>query len=175
MMTNKTRRYIQYFLEKSGMKSQLRDSVIVLDEQEEWQVNQIIKDHRKNLRKKSRESREGLQKQCILFVNSTMITYLSRRNIRKSLFKLAPYCKYIVFYNCSQFEKQICAVNLFKIFPQHLFLSNYVCDYSIFQWANLSMCETGASSQRFTTFTIARYDQLTGQVLTEAVKSLQIV
>lgn len=32
-----------------------------------------------------------------------MITYLSRRSIRQSLFKLAAYCKYIVFFNCSQF------------------------------------------------------------------------
>ena len=66
-------------------------------------------------------------------------------------------------------------MNVFKIFPQHLFLSNYVCDYSIFQWANLSMCETGASSERFTTFVIPKYDHIMGLILNEAVKSLQIV
>ncbi len=87
-----------------------------------------------------------------------MITYLSRRNIRNSLLKLAPYCKYIVFYNCSQFEKQICAVNLFKIFQNHLYLSNYLCDYPIFQWADLSISEAGSSSQRLTTFVISKYD-----------------
>lgn len=102
MLTTKTRRYIEYFLEKSGMKSANGDGVIVLDEREEGQINQIIKDYRNNLRKKSRESNEH-SKHNILFLSSTMITYLSRRNIRKSLSKLARYCKYIVFYNCSQF------------------------------------------------------------------------
>lgn len=108
-------------------------------------------------------------------MSSTMITYLSRNNIRQSLFKLAPYCKYLVFYNCSQFEKQICAVNLFKIFPQHLFLSNYFCDYPIFQWANLSLSEKGASSQRLTTFVIEKYEQFPALIMKEAVKSLQII
>ena len=53
-MTNKTRRYIQYFLEKSGMKNSTRDSIIVLDEREEGQMNSVIKDHRKSLRKRWR-------------------------------------------------------------------------------------------------------------------------
>lgn len=54
-------------------------------------------------------------------------------------------------------------------------MSNYVCDYSIFQWANLSMCEAGASSERFTTFVISKYEHIMGLILTEAAKSLQMV
>lgn len=34
MLTTKTRWYIEYFLEKSGMKSVLSDGVIMLDEKE---------------------------------------------------------------------------------------------------------------------------------------------
>jgi hypothetical protein len=104
-----------------------------------------------------------------------MITYLSRRAIRNALLKLTPYCKYVLFYNCSQFEKQICAASLFKIFPRHLLLSNYLCDYSIFQWSNLSVAEQGASSQMLTTFTVMRYDHLRRLIMEEAVKSAQIV
>jgi hypothetical protein len=176
MLTTKSRWYIEYFLEKSGMKSPNNKEAIVLDEKEEGQVNQIIRDYRNTLRKKmkERESQE-YTKQNILLLSSTMITYLSRGNIRKSLSKLAKYCKYIVFYNCSQFEKQICAANIFKIFENHLFLSNYQCDYSIFQWANLSISEVGATSQRLTTFVVHKYDTLPNLLLTEAFLSLQVV
>jgi hypothetical protein len=49
-MTNKTHRYITYFLEKSGMKSEARDSVILLDDREEGRVQESIKNHRKTLK-----------------------------------------------------------------------------------------------------------------------------
>ena len=156
------------------MKSALNDGVIMLDEKEEGQINQIIKDYRNTLRKKCRQSHE-YTKHNILFLSSTMITYLSRRNIRKSLYKLAKYCKYIVFYNCSQFEKQICTVNLFKIFQNHLYISNYLCDHNIFQWANLSICQHGATSEQLTTFAITKYDKLPDLILNHAFLSLQVV
>jgi len=38
------------------MKSAFTDGVILLDEREEGQINQVIKDYRNTLRKKQRES-----------------------------------------------------------------------------------------------------------------------
>jgi hypothetical protein len=54
-------------------------------------------------------------------------------------------------------------------------MSNYLCDRAVFQWANLSMCERGASSASLTTFVISKYEQLPGVVMLEAAKSLQII
>jgi len=112
---------------------------------EESQINQTIRDYKKIFKDRRVISKKN-NKEAILFLNSTMITYLSRKHIRDSFLKLTPYCKFITFYNCSQFEKQICAASLFKIYPRHIFLSNYICDYSIFQWTHLSIAEEGASS-----------------------------
>ena len=54
LLTNKTHRYISYFLQKSGMNNKLRDSAILLEDREEGRVNESFKDHRKTL--KHRES-----------------------------------------------------------------------------------------------------------------------
>lgn len=67
IMTNKNRKYIEYFMGLSGMmkspnheellKSMNKDDVIVLDEKEESQIYQTIKDYRKMLRDRRRDSR----------------------------------------------------------------------------------------------------------------------
>lgn len=110
-MTNKNRKYIEHFMGLSGMikhqskditKSQTGDDIIILDEMEEAQINQTIRDY-KNLFKERRINSKKNNKEAILLLNSTMITYLSRKTIRQSFLKLTPYCKYILFYNCSQF------------------------------------------------------------------------
>ena len=62
----------------------------------------IMKNHLKTI-KDEKSSNIQKKKKTLLFLDSNMITYLSRRNIRKSLFKLASDCKYVVFYNCSEY------------------------------------------------------------------------
>jgi hypothetical protein len=63
---------------------------------------QIIRNYRKTLKEIEKKDKSK-KKSAILFLSSSMITYLSRKNIRKSIFKLSVYCKYIVFYSCSQY------------------------------------------------------------------------
>jgi len=55
-MTNKNQKYIKHFMSLSGMikhhskditKSQIGDDLIILDEMEEGQINQTIKDYKK--------------------------------------------------------------------------------------------------------------------------------
>lgn len=65
-------------------------------------MNNIIKNHIKLLQQK-RSSSNSKKKTVLLYLNSSMITHLSRRNIRRSLWRLSDFCKYIIFYNCSQF------------------------------------------------------------------------
>lgn len=125
-------------MERARMKGS-NDPVIALEEKEEKDLNHIIRNYRSSLQEAEKRD-SSRKKSAILFLNSSMITYLSRKNIRRSLFKLSVYCKYIVFYSCSQYEKQISAVSLFKIFPDHIFLSNYICDLNILQYSNLSIC-----------------------------------
>ena len=83
------------------MKS-ITDNVIILDEKEEGTIYQTIKDHRNTIKKESRET-NNYSKHIILFLSSNMVPYLSRKSIRRALTRLSRYCKYIVFYNCTQF------------------------------------------------------------------------
>jgi hypothetical protein len=101
IMTNKAEKYIKHFMWKGELMRET-DNVISLEEKEEKEMNQIIRDYRRTLRAKEKKE-ESKGKSTILFINSSMITYLSRKNIRKSIFRLSPYCKYIVFYSCSQY------------------------------------------------------------------------
>ncbi len=80
------------------------------------------------------------EKRMILALSSNMITYLDRKFIRKSLQNLAEYSKYVLFYNCSQYEKELCVASIFRTFPYHIYLSNYSCDNTVFQRSNLSVC-----------------------------------
>lgn len=94
--------------------------------------------------------------------------------MRGHLRKMVAYCKYTVFYECSQYEKEMCAVNLFKIFPGHIYLSNYACDANIFKWSNLSVCERDASSQHLTTAVLNKYIDLQELALREAIRAIQL-
>jgi hypothetical protein len=173
ILTSKTWKYINYFMEKARMKG-AADAVIALEEKEEKEMYHMLRNHRAAL--KEAEKRDSWRrKSAILFLNSSMITYLSRKNIRKSLFKLSVYCKYIVFYGCSQYEKQISAVSLFKIFPDHIFLSNYSCDFDILQYSSLSICERNSSSEMLTTIVVGKYKHLEAIIFEEAIKSIQII
>lgn len=173
ILTSKAEKYIKYWMGKGGLLGP-GDNVISLEEKEEREMTHIIRNYRKTLGGKERSAEIG-QKSTILFINSSMITYLSRRSIRRAIFKLSAYCKYMVFYGCSQYEKQISCINLFKIFPDHIFLSNYVCDSSILQYSHLSVSEAKASSAMLTHIVVGRFAQLEDIIFGEAIKSVQIV
>lgn len=65
-------------------------------------MHHILRNYRKTLR--DRESNKPMiDKSAIMFINSSMTAYLSRKSMRKAIFKLAAYCKYLVFYDCSQY------------------------------------------------------------------------
>lgn len=173
ILTSKAEKYIKFYMKKGGLLEG-SDKVIALEEKEEKEMNHIIRNYRKTLRVREKRE-EAKDKSAVLFINSSMITYLSRKNIRKSIFKLSAYCKYIVFYGCSQYEKQIAAVNLFKIFPDHIYLTNYICDFNILQYSNLSICERGSSAEMLTNIVINSYNNLEGIIFKEAIKSIQIM
>ena len=101
ILSSKTWKYINYFMEKARMKNS-SDLVIALEEKEEKEMHHILRNYRSSLKQAELRDKHK-KKSAILFLNSNMITYLSRKVIRKSLFKLAVYCKYIVFYSCSQY------------------------------------------------------------------------
>lgn len=39
-------------------------------------------------------------------------------------------------------------------------MSNYICDYNIFQWCNISICEKGASSEMLATAVVNRFKDM---------------
>ena len=135
-------------------------------------MKNILRNHIKNLEEHLSSSN---QKKAIMLVSSSMVTHLSRTSLRKDLKTLAKFCKYIVFYGCSEYEKQVCAVSIFRIFPNHVFFSNHSCDSSIFAYSNFSLTEKGRSSEMLATATMEKFSDFTEIALTEAVRSIQII
>lgn len=44
-------------------------------------------------------------KKSLLAIHSSLVAYLSREDIRKMIRRLSAYCTYIIFFDCSQFQK----------------------------------------------------------------------
>lgn len=99
IMTTKTWKYFEALVTRTKIKA-ASDKFIILEEKEENEMNEIVRNHLRTM-KQGRNN----EKNVILCLDANMITYLSRRLIRASLKRMADYCKYIVFYNCSQYEK----------------------------------------------------------------------
>jgi hypothetical protein len=70
-------------------------------------MSEILKNHIKRLHRQQQTAKSNNKKGpcALLFLNSSMITHLSRHNVRKSLCLLTELCRYVVFYGCSQYEK----------------------------------------------------------------------
>jgi len=74
---------------------------ITLEEKEEREMTYIIKNHIKTL--SNQQANNKVRKKAILLLDSSMITHLSHHSIRHLLCRLSKFCRYMVFYNCSQY------------------------------------------------------------------------
>ena len=106
------------------------------------------------------EEMDESEPELILALDASLTGYLGRLSIQSLIQQIAKSTIYIIFFNCSQFQKELCSASIFKIFPEHIFVSNFAIDENIFRMSNLSICIAGNSAAHLATATVSDYSKL---------------
>lgn len=191
IMTSNPFEYFDKILTSAGLKNQksAAEQVLLFEEGDEKDFQKSLRQRFFDLKRNAganqtemsentalNEEPEHIREEgsIILALDASLVGYLGRFSIRELLRQISKMTTFIVFFNCSQFQKELCAASIFKIFPEHIFLSNFAVDHHIFRMSNLSIAIAGRSGGHLATATAETYKSLRKFISVESVKSIEI-
>ena len=188
IMTESPFEYFEKVLISTGLKSKRggKDEVLIFEEADEEDFYKKLKQRFSEFEHADQQQTEYSEREelwvdekheggdLILALDASLIGYLGRTSIRELLKKISKRCTFMIIFKCSQFQKELCAANIVKIFPDHIFLSNFAVDQQIFKMANLSVSIKSHSGAHLATATVKSYEALQQFISVESVKSIEI-